>query len=69
MNFVPATANSDYGNYLKHEKEVMDLKKLINNSVKFIHNVPIVIHPTAVLSVALLNPDLILQGKDRSALT
>ena len=41
----------------------MDVKELINNSLKFSHNEPIVIHPTAELSVPALNPDLILQGK------
>lgn len=65
MNSEPAAANS---NYAKYEKEVMDLKELINSSLKFIHNVPFVIHPTAGLSVALLNPDLTLQGNS-SALT
>lgn len=67
MIFAPAIANSNYGKDLKHEKKVMDVKELINSSLKFSHNVPIVIHPTAELSVPVLNPDLILQGKLFSA--
>lgn len=39
----------------------MHLKELI--SLKCIHNVSIVIHPTAEFSVVLLIPDVILQGK------
>lgn len=57
MNFVPPIANSNYGNDLKHEEDH-------TCEGTDIHNVPIVIHLTAELSVALLNPDLILQGKE-----
>lgn len=62
MDFIPAIANLNYGNHLKHEKEVKRVKEVINNSLELIHNVHIVIHPTAELNIASLNPDLILQG-------
>ena len=66
MDFIPVTANLNYGNHLKHEKEVKRVKEVINNSLELIHNVHIVIHPTAELSIASLNPDLIPQGKQSS---
>lgn len=63
VNLVPAILNSNYGNHLKHQNEVMHVKELTNHSLKLFHNVPIVIHATAELSVALLKPDLILRGE------
>ena len=44
----PASANANYGNCLRHEKDVMHVRELINNNLKVVQNGPILIHLAAV---------------------